>query len=228
MSDNGLTIDSLSVRIGGARIIDDLSLTVEPGQIVGLAGRNGAGKTTTLRAISALAPRTTGTITLGGVPLPKRTERVASAGVSHVPEGRGIFANLTVEQNIRLGRRGTRADPELLGRLHEKFPAVERLSHEKAGRLSGGEQQMVALVRGLVSGPKILLVDEMSLGLSPRALTTAIESLVEIGKAENIGVLVVDQNSKLLADYCDAVYLLLDGQAQLWDGSDEAASVYFG
>ncbi len=228
MTGEALQLEDLYVKISGARIIEGLTLHVGPGEIVGLAGRNGAGKTTTLRAISGLVGRTGGAVRLGGRALPAQPERVALAGVSHVPEGRGIFGDLTVGENIRLGRRAAQADGSLLRRLEARFPAVERLRHEKAGRLSGGEQQMVALVRGLVSGPKILLVDEMSLGLSPRALTTAIESLVEIGGSEGIGVLVVDQNSTMLSTYCDRVYLLRDGRAEVWDGSGAASSSYFG
>jgi branched-chain amino acid transport system ATP-binding protein len=223
-----LRIDGLSVRISGARIIEGLSLTVGAGEIVGLAGRNGAGKTTTLRAVSGMVGRTGGTITLDGAKLPARPELVARAGIAHVPEGRGVFPDLTVDENIRLGL--LRRSPEsqrLRRRLEEAFPAVARLRTQKAGRLSGGEQQMLALVRGLVSHPKILLVDEMSLGLSPRALRTAIESLATLGREQNIGILVVDQNSRMLHEHCDRIYLLKDGAVEPWTDIGTIASAYF-
>ena len=223
-----LNIEDLYVRISGARIISGLSLRVEPGEIVGLAGRNGAGKTTTLRAISGMVSRTGGSISLGGVRLPSRPEGVARAGVSHVPEGRGIFPDLTVDENIRLGVLGKSGGTRELRRtLEETFPAVARLREQKAGRLSGGEQQMLALVRGLVSHPKFLLVDEMSLGLSPRALRTAIEALVSLGRSQGIGVLIVDQNSRTLHEYCDRVYLLSDGKVEPWTDPTTIASAYF-
>jgi branched-chain amino acid transport system ATP-binding protein len=223
-----LVIDDLSVRISGARIIEGLSLTVGAGEIVGLAGRNGAGKTTTLRAVSGMVARTGGTVTLDGVRVPSRPERVARAGIAHVPEGRGIFPDLTVDENIRLGLLRRSPDAQRLrGILEEAFPAVARLREQKAGRLSGGEQQMLALVRGLVSHPKILLVDEMSLGLSPRALRTAIESLAALGRAQNIGILVVDQNSRMLHEHCDRVYLLRDGAVEPWTDAATIASAYF-
>jgi len=224
----GLRVDALQVRFSSARVIDGLSLTVAPGEIVGLAGRNGAGKTTTLRAISGVAARSGGVIELDGARLPSRPESVARAGVAHVPEGRGIFSDLTVDENIRLGLvRSGAADRTLRRALEEAFPAVVRLRDQKAGRLSGGEQQMVALFRGLIGSPRVLLVDEMSLGLSPRSLLTAIEALAALGRAHGIGVLVVDQNSRMLHEHCDRVYLLAGGRVRLWDDTSDIASAYF-
>jgi branched-chain amino acid transport system ATP-binding protein len=228
MSASGLHIDELFVRISGARIIEGLSLTVEPGEIVGLAGRNGAGKTTTLRSVSGMVTRSGGRITLDGHPLPTRPELVARMGIAHVPEGRGIFPDLTVDENIRLGLLGKSSGAQELRRtLEEAVPVVARLRDQKAGRLSGGEQQMVALVRGLVSRPKILLVDEMSLGLSPRALRGAIETLVTLGREQKIGMLIVDQNSRMLHEHCDRIYLLKDGSVEPWTDTGNIASAYF-
>ena len=227
-AESQLVFNDVYVSFGRARVLEGLSLTVGAGEIVGLAGRNGAGKTTTLRAVSGLVPLGKGTITLGGKPLPRSPESVARRGVAHVPEGRGIFPDLTVDQNIRLGVLGKASDTaSIRATLEEKFPAIARLRGQRAGRLSGGEQQMLALVRGLVSHPQFLLVDEMSLGLSPRALSTAIESLVTIGKSQNIGMLIVDQNSRMLHENCDRVYLLRDGKAEVWADSSNIESVYF-
>jgi branched-chain amino acid transport system ATP-binding protein len=224
----GLRVEGLTVRFSGARVLDGLSLTVAPGEIVGLAGRNGAGKTTTLRSISGLAVRSAGTIELDGAPLPSRPESVARAGVAHVPEGRGIFPDLTVDENVRLGLvRSLPSEQTLRGALEDAFPAVVRLKDQKAGRLSGGEQQMVALFRGLIGNPRVLLVDEMSLGLSPRSLRTAIEALVALGRSHGTGVLVVDQNSRMLHEHCDRVYLLREGRVRLWDDASNIASAYF-
>ncbi len=228
MTDTQLRLDDIHVSFSRARVLEGLSLTVDPGEIVGLAGRNGAGKTTTLRAISGLVRKGQGEVTLDGKRLPDSPERVARLGVAHVPEGRGIFPDLTVDQNIRLGLVRKSGDTAALrATLEEQFPAVARLRDQKAGRLSGGEQQMLALVRGLVSHPKFLLVDEMSLGLSPRALRTAIEALAQIGRSQGIGVLIVDQNSRMLHENCDKVYLLKDGTAELWTDISNIESVYF-
>ncbi len=228
MTQSQLNLDGVHVSFSRARVLEGLSLTVESGEIVGLAGRNGAGKTTTLRAISGLVRKSQGTVTVDGKRLPDSPERVARLGVSHVPEGRGIFPDLTVDQNIRLGLVRRSGDTAALrATLEDQFPAVARLRHQKAGRLSGGEQQMLALVRGLVSHPKFLLVDEMSLGLSPRALGTAIEALAQIGRSQGIGVLIVDQNSRMLHENCDKVYLLKDGRADLWTDISNIDSVYF-
>ncbi len=227
MTARGLVVEDLYVRIARARIIEGLSLSVGEGEIVGLAGRNGAGKTTTLRAISGVESRR-GNISLDGVTLPDKPEAVARMGVAHVPEGRGIFPDLTVDENIRLGLiAGGRGDAALQEHLESAFPAVVGLRKQKAGRLSGGEQQMVALFRGLASRPKILLVDEMSLGLSPRALKSAIEALVAIGRSERIGMLIVDQNSRMLSEHCDRMYLLKDGKAVAWDEAADLTSAYF-
>jgi branched-chain amino acid transport system ATP-binding protein len=221
-------VEGLHVRFGRARILTGLSLTVSPGEIVGLAGRNGAGKTTTLRAISGLVSRAAGVVELNGVPVPSRSDAVARLGLGHVPEGRGIFPDLTVNENIRLGQvRGAPPDEALAAALREAFPAVVRLGNQKAGRLSGGEQQMLALFRGLVSKPSILLVDEMSLGLWPRALLTAIETLVALGRAHGVGILVVDQNSRMLHEHCDRVYLLNGGRVEIWNDASDVASAYF-
>jgi len=223
----GLRVDDLTVRFASARVLDGLSLTVRPGEIVGLAGRNGAGKTTTLRSISGLVHRA-GVVELDGAKVPSRPDAVARMGIAHVPEGRGIFPDLTVEENIRLGLvHSNSASAPLRPILTEAFPAVARLTHQKAGRLSGGEQQMLALFRGLISRPKVLLVDEMSLGLSPVALRTAIEALVAVGRAHGIAVLVVDQNSRMLHEHCDRVYLLTDGRVEIWDDASNIASAYF-
>ncbi len=228
MKSAGLSVEDLSVRISGARILDGASLLVPHGEIIGLAGRNGAGKTTLLRAISGITHRSGGTVSLDGKALPSSPELVARVGVAHIPEGRGIFPDLTVNENIQLGVIGSGArDESLRDRLMESFPAVERLKNEKAGRLSGGEQQMLALVRGLISRPKILLVDEMSLGLAPKAFKVAIEALVVIGRAEAIGMLIVDQNMRMLNDYCDRMFLLRDGRIKLWDSTSDLASAYF-
>lgn len=227
MTAAGLVVEDLYVRIARARIIEGLSLSVGEGDIVGLAGRNGAGKTTTLRAISGVESRR-GSILLDGVALPDKPEAVARMGVAHVPEGRGIFPDLTVDENIRLGLiAGGRGDAALREHLESVFPAVVELRNQKAGRLSGGEQQMVALFRGLASRPKILLVDEMSLGLSPRALKAAVEALVAIGRSERIGMLIVDQNSRMLSEHCDRMYLLKDGKTVAWDEAADLASAYF-
>lgn len=223
----GLAVERLAVDISGARVVRDCSLNVSPGEVVGLAGRNGAGKTTSLRAISAMLPRAAGSMFINGRPLARSPAAVVRAGVVQVPEGRGIFPAMTIEQNLRIGALGAgRAGIDLDG-LRAIFPQLKASNSAIAGRLSGGEQQMVALMRGLAARPAVLLVDEMSLGLAPRAVTVAIEALAEVAASQRVGMLVADQNSQLLAEYCDRLYVLRNGATTAWGGGDDLASAYF-
>jgi branched-chain amino acid transport system ATP-binding protein len=229
MSDSGLRIEGLSVTIGKAEIVRQVDLTVSYGEVVGIVGSNGAGKTTTLRAISGAFGRPGGTMTLDDEPLPTRMEAVARRGVVHVPEGRALFPSLTVEDNVRIGAigGGRGASRDVVQQALSYFPALERLRSQKAGRLSGGEQQMVALARGLASRPKVLLVDEMSLGLSPKAVQVAMALIADIAHERKIGVLLVDQGARLLARYSDRLYFLTDGRTREWDGAQDLSEAYF-
>ncbi|HZU18935.1 MAG TPA: ATP-binding cassette domain-containing protein, partial [Candidatus Dormibacteraeota bacterium] len=169
---SGLEVRGLRAGYGRTVILTGVDLEVRPGEVVGLAGRNGAGKTTTLRAISGMLPRRAGELSFDGVPLPAGPRGVARLGVVHVPEGRGMLRGLTVEENLvfgaaAVGRPHGHAERE---RVLAFFPALGRMLDRKAGLLSGGEQQMLAIARGLMAQPRLLMVDELSLGLAPRVV----------------------------------------------------------
>ena len=209
-----------------------MDLAIEPNQIVGLVGCNGAGKTTTLKAVSGLVRRKGGDIRLGGAALPRRPDDVARCGVVHVPEGRGLMPRLTARQNLELGavavgRRFTQAD---LRHTLDLFPALAQSLDRTAGLLSGGQQQMVAIARGLAQGPKLLMIDELSLGLAPKIVSDLLRLLVQIAQERAVGLLLVDQNVRALAGVCDVVYLLEHGVAQRTDGRNEdlIRTVYLG
>jgi branched-chain amino acid transport system ATP-binding protein len=227
-----LSIAHLEVGYGAAQVLNDVSLAIEPQQIVGLIGRNGAGKTTTLRAVSGLVRRRGGDIRLNGEPLPSRPDVVARKGVVHVPEGRGLMPRLTARQNLELGAVAVGrsfGQPELQQALR-LFPAIESSLDRPAGLLSGGQQQMVAIARGLAQGPKLLMIDELSLGLAPKIVTDLLSLLITIVRERSIGLLLVDQNVRALAEVCDTIYHLEGGVASQSDGKDEELlrTVYFG
>lgn len=232
MPESGLQIAGLAVRFGAASVLRDVNISVGHGEVVGLVGPNGVGKTTTLRAISGVVERHAGTVSLDGGPLRQRPDIVARRGVGHVPEGRGLFPELTVEQNlyysaVAVGHRPKRGD---LGAVLELFPALEALLDRKAALLSGGEQQMVAISRGLVAQPKILMVDELSLGLAPRVVTEVLERLLQASRDRGIGLLLVDQNVRALAATCDRMYVLGNGRSEVAEKGDDdfMRVVYFG
>jgi branched-chain amino acid transport system ATP-binding protein len=205
MSEPLLRVAGLSVRYGAARVIDHLDLEIDEGEIVGLVGPNGAGKTSTLKAISGVVARRATELTFAGKPLPPRPEVVAAAGIAHAPEGRGLVPSLTTRQNIELGAAavGRRVGREQWSDVLELFPKLEEHLGRHAGHLSGGQQQMVAIARGLVSGARMLMIDELSLGLAPRVVTDLLTALQQVARRRNIALLLVDQNVTALARVCD-------------------------
>ncbi len=226
-----LEVQGLTVSYGAARILTDLELTVAPGEIVGMAGRNGAGKTTMLRAISGLVRRQAGSVLLDGTPISGGSHTIARAGISHVPEGRRLFRRLTVRDNLRMGRLpigGDLSDDEFDG-IWRMFPRLERLASARAATLSGGEQQLVAIARGLVSEPKLLMVDELSLGLSPTAAKEALSTLIGVARERTLSLMLVDQNVQSLIATCDRMYVLQRGTARGVTSNDDALlrSAYF-
>lgn len=230
MHDRGLEVSGLEVSRGAARVLERVDLRVARGDVVGLAGANGAGKTTALRAISGLERRR-GSVTVDGVELPTRPDAVVRRGVSHVPEGRGLMPSLTVQQNLEYGAiaAGQRYGSQAAREIEEVFPALGRLRRRRAGSLSGGEQQMVAIGRGLASNPRYLLVDELSLGLAPKIVEQLLMALVEVAQARSIGLLLVDQNVLALRQSCRRVYFLVDGCSHEATGSsEEFMGAYFG
>ncbi len=193
-----LEVTDLDVHYGGIHALKGVSFLVDEGQVVTLIGANGAGKTTTLRAISGLVKPSRGTVKFNGRPITKLpAHEIVALGMAHVPEGRGIFANLTVEENLQMGAY-LRKDPEGIAkdrrRALELFPRIAERLAQNAGTLSGGEQQMLAIARALVARPKLLLLDEPSLGLAPQVVQL-IFKIVRTIVAEGTTILLVEQNA---------------------------------
>lgn len=213
-----LVVDGLEVRYGAVRAVRNLSFTVEPGEIVGLIGPNGAGKSSTLHAIMGAAPVAAGDIRLGGASLVgRRPEDVARSGIALVPEGRRIFGELTVEENLRLGLAGRRSQSgaaDALERAYELFPIVREFRARTAGALSGGQQQQLAIARALVAEPDVLLLDEPSLGLAPRIVDIVFDALTAI-RDTGLAVLLVEQRAQRTVALADRSHVLSNGELRV-------------
>ncbi|MCS7006229.1 MAG: ABC transporter ATP-binding protein [Gaiellaceae bacterium] len=217
-----LELDRVAARYGPVQALRGVSLKVERGRIVAVLGANGAGKTTTLRAISGLVARS-GTIELDGKPLKGGPEAAARAGIAHVPEGRGTFVDLTVVENLRLGAyvRRDRDVKRDLERITSLFPWMAERGRQRAGTLSGGEQQMLALGRALMSRPRLLLLDEPSLGLAPMVVREFFRTVRELNEREGLTVLVVEQDARIALAISSRAYVLEVGRVALSGPSSE-------
>ena len=216
-----LELRNVEARYGPVKALHGVSLTIGGGELVAVLGANGAGKTTTLRAISGTVRRT-GDVVFGGKALPRRPEAAAKAGIAHVPEGRGTFSDLTVWENLRLGaytRRGSIKDDAR--RVFGFFPRLEERRDQQAGTLSGGEQQMLALGRAMMARPKLLLLDEPSLGLAPIVVNEIFEALERMKGQDGMSVLVVEQNANLVLAHAARAYVLEVGTVVVEGTSDE-------
>ena len=216
-----LVVDNLDVRYGGVHAVRGLSLTVAPGEIVGLIGPNGAGKSSTLHAIMGLAPAS-GSVRLDDRELVgRRPEDVARSGVALVPEGRRIFAELSVAENLRLGRAARRGSRSSFDWVYELFPIVSEFRSRQAGLLSGGQQQQLAIARALVAEPDVLLLDEPSLGLAPSVVDVVFDALAAI-KERGLAVLLVEQRAQRTVAAADRSHVLANGDLQLTLGPQDA------
>ncbi len=209
-----LAVRDLEARYGDTRVLRGVTFEVAERGITTILGANGAGKTTTLRAVCGMV-RTAGEITLAGRRIEGRaTEDVVRLGVAHVPEGRGTFVQLTVEENLRLGayaRRGRRELAAELERVCRYFPVLAERRRQVAGTLSGGEQQMLAVARALMLRPRLLLLDEPSLGLAPLVVREIFRIIRTINREEGVSVLLVEQNASLALGLADHAYLMETG-----------------
>jgi branched-chain amino acid transport system ATP-binding protein len=216
-----LELRDVEARYGPVQALRGITLGVAEGEVVAILGANGAGKTTTLRAISGTVRRG-GELVFAGSRLPRTPEAVARAGVAHVPEGRGTFAELTVLENLRLGaytrRNGFRQELE---RVYAYFPVLEQRAGQQAGTLSGGEQQMLALARALMLRPRLLMLDEPSLGLAPIVVRNLFDIVAKLNEEEGLAVLVVEQNAKLALDLASRAYVLEAGRVAVEGTSAE-------
>jgi branched-chain amino acid transport system ATP-binding protein len=208
-----LELEHVEARYGPVAALHGVTLAVPEGEIVAVLGANGAGKTTTLRAVSGTVRRF-GRIAFAGTELRGGPEAVARAGIAHVPEGRGTFTELTVEENLRLGaytrrERDVRSD---IARVATWFPWLPERARQTAGTLSGGEQQMLALARALMARPRLLLLDEPSLGLAPMIVRELFRIVRELNEREGLTVLVVEQDARIALDTASTAYVLEVGR----------------
>src|SRR5437016_2118092 len=215
-----LELNDVSARYGQIIALHGVSLTVAEGEVVALLGANGAGKTTTLRAVSGTVRRS-GDIAVAGKRLARvGPEAVARAGIAHVPEGRGIFAELTVWENLRMGAYMRRGRPDFAMVL-EYFPWLDARKNQQAGTLSGGEQQMLALARAFLQRPRLLMLDEPSLGLAPLVTREVFRVVGELNQKEGLAVLVVEQNAAIALAAAARAYVLETGSVTLTGTADE-------
>jgi branched-chain amino acid transport system ATP-binding protein len=217
-----LELDSVQARYGPVQALYDVSLTVGEGEVVSVLGANGAGKTTTLRAISGTVQRG-GVIELDGKVLKGGPEAAARAGIAHVPEGRGTFVELTVTENLKLGAytvKGRKVKDEI-ARVTGFFPWMAERGGQRAGTLSGGEQQMLALARALMSRPRLLLLDEPSLGLAPMIVRDFFATVRRLNEEEGLTVLVVEQDARIALASSSRAYVLEVGRVALTGTSAE-------
>jgi branched-chain amino acid transport system ATP-binding protein len=230
-----LELDDVEARYGPVKALHGVSLTVSEGEIVAVLGANGAGKTTTLRAISGTVTRS-GAIEIDGKQLRGGPEASARAGVAHVPEGRGTFVELSVTENLRLGAyvrrdRNVKAD---MARVSEYFPWLTERGGQRAGTLSGGEQQMLALARALMSRPRLLLLDEPSLGLAPMIVREFFRTVRRLNHEEGLTVLVVEQDARIALASSSRAYVLevgrvaLTGPSRELEGNESVRRSYLG
>jgi branched-chain amino acid transport system ATP-binding protein len=226
----------VEVGYGGAPVLKGISFHVDRGEVVALVGPNGAGKTTLLRTISGLLRPSGGAVSLLGRPVDlKRPERNAWRGLAHVPDGRGLLGDLSVEENLLLARGERVSRKHLLQRAHQLFPQLDKILGRKAKLLSGGEQQMVAVARAVIRRPPVLVIDELSLGLSPQRSRELLQAVKAAAAEQSTAVLLVEQHVKMALEFADRVSVLVAGQIvidrtsdQLSHDSEELADAYLG
>lgn len=232
-----LEVKNLSVSYGAIEAVKDISFTVNAGEIVSLIGANGAGKTTTLHTITGLVPAKSGSVMYNGVDLLKtHNNKIVTLGMAHIPEGRHVFTRMSVEENLEMGAFSLKDQSDLkkdLDIVYGLFPRLKERRNQKAGTLSGGEQQMLAMGRALMSHPKTILMDEPSMGLSPK-LVKEIFSIIRKLHEQGITILLVEQNAKMALSIADRAYVLetgritMEGDAKELLNNEQVRKAYLG
>lgn len=232
-----LEVKNLSVSYGAIEAVKDISFTVNDGEIVSLIGANGAGKTTTLHTITGLVPAKSGSVMYNGVDLLKtHNSKIVTLGMAHIPEGRHVFTRMSVEENLEMGAFSLKDQSDLkkdLDMVYGLFPRLKERRNQKAGTLSGGEQQMLAMGRALMSHPKTILMDEPSMGLSPK-LVKEIFSIIRKLHEQGITILLVEQNAKMALSIADRAYVLetgritMEGDAKELLNNEQVRKAYLG
>ena len=232
-----LEVKNLSVSYGAIEAVKDISFTVNAGEIVSLIGANGAGKTTTLHTITGLVPAKSGSVMYNGVDLLKtHNNKIVTLGMAHIPEGRHVFTRMSVEENLEMGAFSLKDQSDLkkdLDMVYGLFPRLKERRNQKAGTLSGGEQQMLAMGRALMSHPKTILMDEPSMGLSPK-LVKEIFSIIRKLHEQGITILLVEQNAKMALSIADRAYVLetgritMEGDAKELLNNEQVLKAYLG
>lgn len=232
-----LEVKNLSVSYGAIEAVKDISFTVNDGEIVSLIGANGAGKTTTLHTITGLVPAKSGSVMYNGVDLLKtHNNKIVTLGMAHIPEGRHVFTRMSVEENLEMGAFSLKDQSDLkkdLDMVYGLFPRLKERRNQKAGTLSGGEQQMLAMGRALMSHPKMILMDEPSMGLSPK-LVKEIFSIIRKLHEQGITILLVEQNAKMALSIADRAYVLetgritMEGDAKELLNNEQVRKAYLG
>ena len=232
-----LEVKNLSVSYGAIEVVKDISFTVNDGEIVSLIGANGAGKTTTLHTITGLVPAKSGSVMYNGVDLLKtHNNKIVTLGMAHIPEGRHVFTRMSVEENLEMGAFSLKDQSDLkkdLDMVYGLFPRLKERRNQKAGTLSGGEQQMLAMGRALMSHPKTILMDEPSMGLSPK-LVKEIFSIIRKLHEQGITILLVEQNAKMALSIADRAYVLetgritMEGDAKELLNNEQVRKAYLG
>ena len=232
-----LEVKNLSVSYGAIEAVKDISFTVNDGEIVSLIGANGAGKTTTLHTITGLVPAKSGSMMYNGVDLLKtHNNKIVTLGMAHIPEGRHVFTRMSVEENLEMGAFSLKDQSDLkkdLDMVYGLFPRLKERRNQKAGTLSGGEQQMLAMGRALMSHQKTILMDEPSMGLSPK-LVKEIFSIIRKLHEQGITILLVEQNAKMALSIADRAYVLetgritMEGDAKELLNNEQVRKAYLG
>ena len=219
-----LRLNRVDIVYGEVQALWDVSLNVDDGELVAVVGSNGAGKTTTLKAISGIVPLKGGSVTLDSEEISSlKPHQIVARGVAHVPEGRRLFPHLTVYENLIMGSLTTRAKTcraEQISVVMDLFPIVKERRNQIAGTLSGGEQQMVAIARGLMGRPRILMLDEPSLGLAPKIVDLVFETIQEI-RRRGVTVLLVEQNTQIALQLADRAFVLENGRVVMEGGGSD-------